>query len=145
MWPRPSTIWDCCDVQRAHRLYTKILAPAAAFLDGAQQLFVVPDGALESLPPGVLVTTAPEHEPEGLADHRAIAWLAREHALTVLPTVGSLRALRQFAAGGEAPAPFVGIGDPILVGKPKRAREVKTASLFRGAMADVEAVRLLPP
>ena len=31
-----------------------------------------------------------------MADHRAVSWFIREHALTVLPSVGSLRALRHF-------------------------------------------------
>jgi CHAT domain-containing protein len=131
------------DVRRAYRLYAKILAPAAALLHGAQQVFVVPDGALESLPFEVLVTTPSQHEPQNAADHRNIAWLGRDYALSVLPGVGSLRALRQYAAAGHASAPFVGIGDPVLQGKPAKPENVKLASLFRGAMADVAAVRQL--
>jgi CHAT domain len=106
------------DTGRAFALYEKIVAPVAALLDGARQVFVIPDGAFDSLPFGVLVTKPPAHSPDQPADHRDIAWLAREHALAVLPAVGSLRALRQSAAGGNAPAPFVGIGDPTLKGKP---------------------------
>jgi CHAT domain-containing protein/Tfp pilus assembly protein PilF len=133
------------DAKRAHELYGKILAPAAALLDGAKQIFVVPDGALESLPLGVLVTKPPAANPEKSADHREIAWLARDGALTELPSVGALKALRQFAKGGPAQAPFVGVGDPVLEGKPGPVRGVKLASLFRGAVANVDAVRLLPP
>jgi len=33
------------DAKRAFGLYAKIVAPAAALLDGAHQVFVVPDGA----------------------------------------------------------------------------------------------------
>ena len=133
------------DAKRAYDLYQKIVAPAAALLDGAHQVFLVPDGALGSLPFGVLVTMSPAVNPETVADHRDIAWLARDKALTVLPAVGTLKALRQFAKSGHAADPFVGFGDPTLEGKPHSSPGIKLTSLFRGAMADVDAVRQLPP
>jgi CHAT domain-containing protein len=91
------------------------------------------------------VTRPPDHEPETLADNRKIAWLARDYTVTVLPSVSSLRALRQFANAEHASAPFVGIGNPVLNGKPGHERGIVLASLFRGAVADVEKVRALPP
>jgi len=133
------------DTQRAFALYQDILAPGAPLLDGARQVFIMPDGALESLPLGVLVTQAPETDPRSLADYRDTAWFARDHALTVLPSVGALRALRKFASGTSAVAPFVGIGNPGLEGTSRAAHGIKLASLFRGAVADVAAVRQLSP
>jgi CHAT domain-containing protein len=79
----------------AFDLYRKLLAPAAPQLAGAHRLIVVPDGALQSLPLAILVTRRPEHDPKTLEDHRAIAWLARDYAVTVLPAVSSLSALRR--------------------------------------------------
>lgn len=111
----------------------------------AARSYFRPIGALESLPLGVLVTQAPGAEPKSLSDYRDIAWFARDHALTVLPSVGALRALRKFASGTSAVAPFVGIGNPVLEGTPDVARGIKLASLFRGAVADVAAVRQLSP
>jgi CHAT domain-containing protein/Tfp pilus assembly protein PilF len=133
------------DAKRANALYDIILAPAAALLEGAHRVFIVPDGALDSLPLGVLVTKPPAAEPDNPADHRSIAWFARDYAVAVLPSAGALKALRQVAGGGEAPEPFVGFGNPVLAGEPGAVRGVKPASLFRGAAADVEAVRQLPP
>ena len=141
----PNPQFEPFEARRAYALYRKILAPAAPLLEGARQVFIVPDGALESLPLGVLVTQAPKADPQSLADHREVAWLARDYALTVLPSVGALRALRQFAPTGGAAAPFDGIGNPILDGSPDPGRGVKLASLFRGTVADVAAVRQLPP
>jgi CHAT domain-containing protein len=114
-------------------------------LGGAHQVLVVPDGALESLPFEVLVTKPLDDNPKTNADHRGLAWFARDHAISVLPSVGALWALRQFAIGGDAPAPFVGIGNPVLGGASGSSRGVSTASLFRGALADVAEVRALPP
>ena len=134
------------DAKRAYALYQTILAPAAPLLEGAKELFVVPDGALQSLPFGVLVTQPPAANPDKPEDHRALAWFARDFASTVLPSVGALRELRNFAAATRATAPFVGIGDPVLAGRGSVAtRGIKTVSLFRGAEADVDRVRELPP
>lgn len=133
------------DAKRAYALYEKIVMPAAPLLDGASQVFVVPDGSLQSLPLGVLVTREPAANPEQPGDHREIAWFARDHASTVLPSVGALQSLRSFAKNGQADAPFVGFGNPVLEGKPGAGRGVKPTLLFRGMTADVDAVRQLPP
>jgi CHAT domain-containing protein/Tfp pilus assembly protein PilF len=158
-WQNPSA--TPFPARRAYALYQRIMAPAAGFLDGARHVLVVPDGALESLPLAVLVTQPPAADPAGFADNRAIVWFAKDHALTVLPTVGSLQALRSFAATSHATSPFTGIGDPALAGPsaPQRSAgaagglgqtlaqpvRVQPASLFRGATVDVAAVRELPP
>jgi CHAT domain-containing protein/tetratricopeptide (TPR) repeat protein len=127
----------------AHALYQKLLGPAVPLLGSVHNLLVVPDGALESLPLAVLVTKALKRDPQSPADHRDIAWLARDYAITVLPTVTSLRALRQPTKVASASAPFLGIGNPVLEGKPGSERGVKLASLFRGALANVDDVRQL--
>jgi CHAT domain-containing protein len=97
-------------------------------------VLVVPDGALDSLPFAVLVTTPPAQPPQNPAGHRDIAWLGRDYALSVLPSVSSL-ALRQYAGSGHAAAPFVGIGDPVLRGKPlpETAEELRTIAKETGA------------
>jgi CHAT domain-containing protein/Tfp pilus assembly protein PilF len=123
-------------------LYLKLLAPAVPQLAGAHRLIVVPDGALQSLPFAILVTQRPEHDPKTLEDHRAVAWLARDYAVTILPAVSSLRALRQAGARQTASAPFLGIGDPFLAGDPGSARGPALARLFRGA--DAAEIRRLP-
>jgi len=131
---------------RAYQLYQKLLAPAAPMLADAHHVLVVPDGALMSLPIGVLVTKPGRGDPNSLADHRDVAWLARDHAVTVLPAVGSLRALRQFAEASKASSPFLGVGDPVLKGASGGTRgTVRIADLFRGGIADADKVRALPP
>ena len=130
---------------RAYALYQKVIGPAEPLLADVHHLLIVPDGALQSLPMTVLVTKPPQQDPQRLEDHRDVAWLARDYAVTVLPAVSSLRALHQLANSEHASAPFLGIGDPVLNGAPARAPGVTLVSLFRGAMADVEKVRALPP
>jgi CHAT domain-containing protein/Flp pilus assembly protein TadD len=140
--------------RRAFTLYQKIMAPAAGFLQGARNVLLVPDGALQSLPMGVLVTQPPRSDPLTNADHRGIAWLAKDHAVSILPAVGSLQALRSFASPSRASLPFTGIGNPDLAGPPGAAAprgsapphvSIRQADLFRGGAVDVGLVRELPP
>jgi CHAT domain-containing protein len=100
----------------AHDLYKRILAPLQPVLDGADHLIAVTDGPLTSLPLAVLVTSPPEGadgDPEAL---RRTEWLIDRYAMTVLPNVSSLRALRRAtrAALSGVRRPFVGFGDPIF-------------------------------
>ena len=130
------------NTRQAFVLYEKLLAPAEKLLDGITHLFVVPDGALQSLPLGVLVTEKPTGTPGNFSDYRKVPWLAKKYALTTLPAVSSLRALRRFAATTRASKPFRGFGDPLLEGHPGSSRGVKLANLFTSrGVADVEAVR----
>jgi CHAT domain-containing protein len=130
----------------AYALYKRILAPATPLLEGAHHVLIVPDGALQSLPVGVLVTKPPAHDPDKLEENRDIAWFARDHAITVLPAVSTLRALRQFAVASKASAPFLGIGDPVLKGDGGATRGVANlAAVMHGGMADVDKLRALPP
>ena len=131
------------EATRAHALYEKIFAPALPVLAGVHHLLIVPDGPLESLPFAVLVSKPPKGDPEDVEDNRAVAWLARDYAITILPSVSSLRALRQLPHNAAATAPFLGIGDPLLQGHGEQ--DVTLSTLFRGATADVEKVRDLPP
>jgi CHAT domain-containing protein/tetratricopeptide (TPR) repeat protein len=130
------------DVKGSYALYQKLLAPAASLLDDASHVMVVPDGALQSLPLGVLVTApaAPVIQPAG---YRAVPWFARTHAVTILPSVSSLRSLRRFAAPSKAPHPFIGIGDPVLGARPDCRPDLALASAFRGGVADLESLRQL--
>ena len=49
---------------------------------------------------------------------KKVSWLIRSHALTVLPSVSSLRALRQLAKDSLATRPLIGFGNPLLDGQP---------------------------
>jgi CHAT domain-containing protein len=132
------------DVDEAVALYQQIFAPAEPMLEGVRHVFVVPDGALQSLPLGVLVTEMPEGPVRRMADYRNVPWLAKKYVMTVLPSVSSLRGLRRFAKAALASQPFIGFGDPDLKGDPGKGRSIDVAALFiRGAVADVDEVREL--
>jgi CHAT domain-containing protein len=100
------------DVARARRLYDVLLAPGAAALAGVRHLLTVPAGPLLSFPLGVLVTGS---APAG-SDYRAVPFLARDLAISVLPSVAALRELRAVASRSPAPQPFIGFADPAFGG-----------------------------
>ena len=54
------------------------------------------------------------------ANARAIHWLARDHALSVLPAVSSLKALRRVARPSAATLPMIGFANPLLDGPDAR-------------------------
>ncbi len=59
----------------------------------------------------MLVTAPPAN-----GDNKSAAWLIRDHALTVLPAVSSLKALRRVARPSAASKPMIGFGNPLLNG-----------------------------
>jgi CHAT domain-containing protein len=143
------------DRATAYDLYQKFLAPVADVLKGNKRLLIVADGALTSLPLSVLVTQPPEGEDTDPDTLRATAWLIKSYALTTLPAVSSLKALRVFQRKSDASQPFRGFGSPTLAGRsggvaPATPAEVQVASrsasvFFRGRFADVDVVRQLEP
>ena len=141
------------DLNRAHALYKLVLGPVAGLVAGKRHLIVVPTGALTSVPFQVLLTEPPGPHKDVAALANA-AWLIKSHALSVLPSVQSLQALRKLTPAGTAVKPFFGVGDPVLEGPagtpdPKQRSARRTgpapARFYRNGLADVRAVRELTP
>jgi CHAT domain-containing protein/Tfp pilus assembly protein PilF len=121
------------DHARAHKLYLLLFGEVQALIKD-KHLLIVPSGPLTQLPFQVLVTRPPTS-----SDHRAAAWLAREHAITVLPAVSSLKALRRVGKPSAAPRPLIGFGNPLLhgpsaryAGLAKKARDKQRCAEARG-------------
>jgi CHAT domain-containing protein len=98
----------------AHTLYTHLLGPAEHLIKD-KQLLVATSGILTGLPFHVLVTEKPKEAYAGSdSDYRDIAWLAKKVAITLVPSVSSLRVQRAIQHSRPATREFLGIGDPIL-------------------------------
>jgi len=79
----------------------------------------VPSGPLTALPFHPLVTdkpatAVPRMQINDMAAYRDAAWLVKRHAVTVLPSVASLKALRVLARTGQGAKPMIGFGDPVF-------------------------------
>ena len=98
-------------VNDAHRLYGELFGPIDNDLRPYKHLVVVANGTLLSLPFGVLVTEQPESA-DGVQANE-VAWMARQHAISVAPSVQSFVNLRTSAQPSRASKPFVGFGDAL--------------------------------
>ncbi len=90
------------DLELAHQLYTLLLGPVEALVKDKGHLLVVPSGALTALPFHLLVTDKPAagqraDYQENATAFRDAAWLIKRHAVSVLPSVASLKVLRSLA------------------------------------------------
>jgi CHAT domain-containing protein len=78
---------------------------------------LVTNGALGLLPLSVLPTKPAEIEIGAepyFSGYRNVAWLARTHALTMVPSASALLMLRHLPAGSVKRRSFIGFGDPLF-------------------------------
>ncbi len=59
----------------AKSLFNRLWKPLAPFIMDNRTVYLVPDGPLQSLPFGVLVTEEPEGEITDIEDYREVPWL----------------------------------------------------------------------
>ncbi len=124
------------DLRTAHELYAQLLAPFGD-LTRDKHLIIVPSAALTSLPFHVLVTEARnEAAPAGLPR----AWLVLAHPITVLPSVGSLQALRKLPPS-QASDPYIAFGNPLLDGAAGDGARAKLARAKQSCPQEVESPR----
>jgi CHAT domain-containing protein/tetratricopeptide (TPR) repeat protein len=105
------------DLRLANELHTSLIAPVEEAIKDAGHLIVVPAGPLTSLPFHLLVTEKPAAAIPQLKDigsYRDAAWLIKRQAVSVLPALASLRALRRVAGRTPGAKPLVGFGDPVF-------------------------------
>jgi CHAT domain-containing protein/Tfp pilus assembly protein PilF len=115
------------DLARAHELYDALFGKLGVLVAG-KRLIIVPTGALATLPFQVLVTEKPDPSLTGDERYRKAAWLVRQQAITVLPSVAALEALRSVVPRARAAQPFLGIGNPLLDGPPGGGDSMKQAA-----------------
>jgi CHAT domain-containing protein len=136
------------DRDLAYQLYRQLFEPIEGIITQKKRLSFVFDGALTSLPPHVLITSDPSNR-----DLVSLDWLIRKYAITVLPSVASLKVLRGQQFVVAAPKPMIGYGNPVfdrtvrMTGRPKvEALNRSLPSFYRGAIADTTALgKALPP
>lgn len=133
------------DSRLAHDLYRQLVEPAMPMLDGARRVMLVTDGPLGGLPFAALVHRDVEGGVADYTDYAAIGWLGDLFTLSRLPAVASLRQRQGSDTETPATGPLLGIADPALSGRPD-GQPLAAARLYAGGMvADVAAVRDLPP
>jgi CHAT domain-containing protein/Tfp pilus assembly protein PilF len=143
------------DLALANELYAALIGPIEPLIRTKKQLVVVPFGPLTALPFHLLVTESPaiavpvvtdKVTAETMAPYHEAAWLARRQAVSVMPSVASLKALRARGRGGQAAKPMAGFGNPVFNAdaasaelrgaKPTAARTLATRALATRSFTD---------
>ncbi len=132
------------DLAAAYDLYSLLLKPVESGWKQAQSLIVVTNGALGLLPLSLLPTAPVAEEKDGgllFSNYRNVPWLARTHAVTLVPSAAALRTLRQLPPGPLARDPFIGFGDPYFSAEQatEAAAEESSAAPVQVASADAAA------
>jgi len=103
------------NLEFANWLYQHLLGSVEPLVKDKRGLLIVPSGALTALPFHLLVTEKPPAAiPEKLEGYRDAAWLLKRHAVSVLPSVASLKSLRAVARRDFGVKPMTGFGDPLF-------------------------------
>jgi CHAT domain-containing protein/tetratricopeptide (TPR) repeat protein len=121
-------------IHRAHALYRALFGQVEDLIKG-KRLLIAPTGPYTVLPFQVLVTAQPgktipaDAAPTDPAAYDGVAWLGTRQSLTVLPSVASLKALREHRRTPTAKRAFIGFGNPLLTGRPEIASHRQRAAL----------------
>ncbi|MBY6047174.1 CHAT domain-containing protein [Vannielia litorea] len=94
-------------LEAAHWLYEQTFGVVEKNLEGKTHLYVELRGAMAALPPQLLVRRPASSLEE--AD-----WMVRHHAITVIPSVFSMRAMDIARDAPTAPEPILGVANPIF-------------------------------
>ena len=107
------------DLDLAYALYGSLLKPVEDGWKGAHSLIVVTNGALGLLPLSLLPTGPAKIDNDGplFSAYRNVPWLARTHAVAMVPSVAALRTLRALPPGEARREKLIGFGDPVFSAK----------------------------
>lgn len=134
------------DVDAGVTLFDAVLAPIAGGWREARHLVVVATGPLAAIPLAVVPMEMPTRIPgvaDGFAAHRDVAWLARRHAISYLPSVDSLIMLRRHADATGPSEGFLGVADPVFSPVPRATTDAARATA-RGPVDGAIARRSMP-
>jgi CHAT domain-containing protein/tetratricopeptide (TPR) repeat protein len=149
------------DRATARRVYNALFGSPkiAKLIAGKSEWLINPKGALLSLPFAALVAGDYSGDDADAAALRSTPWLGMTKALSVIPEISSLKALRGLVRPERATqTPFFGIGDPefgrgassaapasVVAAAPDGGAPGQVRSYFRGANADIDAISKLSP
>jgi CHAT domain-containing protein len=105
------------DLKLAYDLYGTLLKPTEQQWKPARNLIVVTNGALGLLPLSLLPTAPAEISLDDdplFSSYRKVPWLARTHAVTLVPSLSALLTLRKLPPAPASRQELIGFGDPLF-------------------------------
>jgi CHAT domain-containing protein len=97
------------DTALAYQIYQQTLGPIANRLADKKRISFITNGALTAIPLQLLVT----RDPAGKA-LKDVDWLVKSHAITVIPSIYSLKTMRAQKPQSTAPKPMIAFADPVF-------------------------------
>jgi CHAT domain-containing protein len=136
------------EVALAYELYSLLLKPIEAGWKQSKGLIVVTNGALGLLPLSLLPTAPAQIETNEdvlFASYKKVPWLARTHAVTMVPSSAALRTLRNLPPGKPERSALIAFGDPYFSTEQRdqAVAATKVADASAGAPASL-ATRGIP-
>lgn len=130
------------DLALGYELYASLLKPVESGWKQSKSLIVVTNGALGLLPLSLLPTEPAQlaaNEEILFANYRSVPWLARTHAVTMVPSSAALRTLRNLPPGKAERSELIAFGDPYFskeqhdeATKPEPVQVADASSVMRG-------------
>jgi tetratricopeptide (TPR) repeat protein len=124
------------DLALGYDLYSLLLKPVEEGWKSAKSLILVTNGALGLLPLSLLPTAPAEVNKDDepmFAAYKHVPWLARSHAVTIVPSAAALRTLRALPPGKPTRDKLIAFGDPLFskqqaedAAKPTQVAELAT-------------------
>jgi CHAT domain-containing protein len=124
----------------SYAVYQQTFGVIAETLGGKARLSVFANGALTSIPFGVLITSDPQGKK--LKDDD---WLIKSYAITILPSIYSLKTMRAQTAT-EAKKPMIAFADPVFSkeahaeAKAQHVAMRSIPSFYKGSQIDVKSL-----
>ena len=134
------------DLQLGYELYSTLLKPVEAGWKQSKSLILVTNGALGLLPISLLPTAPSQIDANDdplFSDYRAVPWLARKYAVTMVPSSAALRTLRQLPPGKPGRGELIAFGDPLFSAE-QAAEAAKAETLIKVADAGAITTRGMP-
>jgi hypothetical protein len=127
------------DPELAFKIYQTTFGAFAEMIAAKKRLSIVTNGALTSLPPQLLITKDPNGK-----RLKELDWLIRSHAVTVLPSVASLKVLRSGSQTSSAHKPIIAFADPVFSKAARKKMQTvavrSITSFYRGTQIDVTSI-----
>jgi CHAT domain-containing protein/tetratricopeptide (TPR) repeat protein len=135
------------DAALAHKIYKETFGPIVGKIAGKKRLSIVANGALTSIPFGVLVTSDPSGK-----SLKNIDWLIRSYAVTVIPSIYCLKTMRAQGGSSSASKPMIAFADPVFSKTARNEAQAQQValrslpSLYQGSQININALgEMLPP
>jgi CHAT domain-containing protein/Flp pilus assembly protein TadD len=125
------------DPALGYKIYQETFGAFADKIASKKRLSVVTNGALTSLPPQLLITTDPSGK-----SLKEMDWVIRSHAVTVLPSVASLKILRSGSQSSSDRKPLIDFAVTVF-SKAERTQQRAMRSItsfYRGQQLDVAGI-----